>query len=79
VKPNRVVEAFSAYIEHEGHSVTRAQFERNISGKLQDRQFAGDIGPLLAAGFRWDIDDAARMVSLRLISLLPGEPWKGEG
>lgn len=77
VSPQRVVEAFSAYMKHEGHCVTRARFEQNLSGKLQDPQFTGDISPLLAAGSQWDIEEAALIVSSRLIPLLSGDPWKG--
>ena len=78
-RPERVIETFSEYMGREGHRVTRAQFERNLSSKLQDPQFAADISPLLATGFSWDIEKAASLVSSRLISLLPGDPWKGEG
>ena len=78
MKPERIVETFSAYMEREGGRVTRAQFEQNLSAKVQDPQFTGDIGPLLADGFRWDIEKAAHIVSSRLIALLPGDSWKGE-
>jgi len=77
--PLRVVEAFTGYIAQEEGRITRAQFERNLAAKLQMPLFTADIGPLLAPGYRWDIQDAARIVSSRLIELLPGEPWKGEG
>ncbi len=76
VKAERIIETFSEYMNREGHRVTRAQFEQNIAGKLQDPQFATDIGPLLAAGFIWDMKAAAQIVSSRLIERLPGEPWK---
>lgn len=78
VDPARVVAAFSAYMDHGGHRVTRALFEQNIEAKLRNPQFAADIGPLLAPGHRWNLDEAARTVSERLIALLPGEPWRGE-
>lgn len=67
-----------AYMEHEGHSVTRAQFEENIAAKLSDPLFTADISPLLAADFTWDIQAAAPVVSSRLIELLPGDAWKGQ-
>ena len=69
--------AFSEYMERGRHGVTRAQFERNIEGKLHDRQFTADIGPLLADGFSWDIEAAAASVGSQLIARLPGDPWKG--
>lgn len=79
VDPDLVINAFSEYMEHGGHKVSRAEFEKNFEAKLRDRQFTADIGALLATGYAWDIGEAAAIVSSRLISRLPGEPWKGEG
>ena len=77
VTPDRIVAAFLEYMKREGHKVSRAQFEKNIAEKLHDAEFAADIGPLLAAGFTWEIKKAAPVVSSRLIERLPGDPWKG--
>jgi len=79
VDPARIIVAFSEYMRRQGHRVTRAQFERNLDAKMRDPQFTADIGPLLATGFVWDIKAAAMVVSSRLIELLAGDPWKGEG
>ena len=76
--PERVVAAFSQYMEHEGHRVTRAQFEENLALKLRDPQFAADITPLLAPDAAWDIGAAGPLVSSELIARLAGDPWKGE-
>ena len=76
--PERVVTAFLQYMEHDGHDVTRAQFERNIQAKLRNSQFNADIGPLLAAGFSWDLQEAAESVRSRLIARLPGDQWEGD-
>jgi len=54
----------------------RAQYEQNLADKMERPQFTADIGPLLASGYTWDMDEAAQKVSSRLIALLPGEPWK---
>jgi hypothetical protein len=62
-----------------GHRVTRAQFEKNIEAKLHDPQFNADIGPLLANGYSWDSESAGASVRSRLITRLPGEPWKVGG
>ena len=78
VDPDRVAAAFIKYMARSGHPVTRALFERNLADKLSDPQFSADIGPLLAGGHRWDLTEATRTVSERLIALLPGAPWKGE-
>lgn len=78
VEPRRIVQTFLRYMEHEGHSITRAQFEENFALKMQDPAFLADISPLLAADFGWDPQAAAPVVLSRLIELLPGEAWKGE-
>ena len=72
----RIVAAFRAYMERDGHPVTRAMFERNLAGKLGDPQFDADMGALLVEDRLWQPVEAARTVSERLIALLPGEPWK---
>lgn len=77
--PTRIIAAFSAYMEHGGHRVSRAEFEHNMNAKLRDRLFTADIGPLLAPGHAWDITSAAARVGSHLIERLPGEPWQGEG
>ena len=76
--PDRIVGAFSEHMKRGGHPVTRAQFERNLESKLRDPRFDADISPLLATGFSWDIEAAAASVRSRLITRLPGDPWKGE-
>ncbi len=75
--PARIVAAFRACMDHEGHRVTRAVFERNLVGKLDDPQFDADMSALLVAGREWGPGEAAQIVSNQLISLLPGVPWKG--
>ena len=53
-------------------------FERNLGGKIGDAQFNADMSALPRPGFEWRPWEAAQKVSERLISLLPGEPWKRE-
>ena len=77
VDPARIVEAFAAYMDHDGHRVTRAFFEQNMHQKRTDPQFTADIGPLLASGYSWDFTTAAAQVQAALIERLPGEPWRG--
>ncbi|MBU6296962.1 MAG: nucleotidyl transferase AbiEii/AbiGii toxin family protein [Alphaproteobacteria bacterium] len=70
--PARVVEAFSTYMRHGGHQVTRTDFEENLEDKLADPQFTADIGALLAPGHVWDIHAAAKAVREALLIHLPG-------
>lgn len=78
VDPARIVAAFAAYMKHGGHTVTRAQFERNIALKMADTQFTADISPLLSDGYAWNLHAAAETVSQALIATLPGAAWDGE-
>ncbi len=79
VDPSRVVEAFLKYVEHDEVRVSRAEFEANLTEKVSDPVFRGDIGPLLAPGLQYSIDQAAMEIMSALVSLLPGDPWKGGG
>jgi predicted nucleotidyltransferase component of viral defense system len=76
VSADRIVSAFLKYMDHEGRPMTRAQFEENIALKIQDPAFLTDISPLLAADYDWNPEEAAAIVSSRLIERLPGDPWK---
>ena len=75
---DRIVEAFLKYMEHEDHKISRALFEENFALKLRDPEFMADISPLLAPGYHWEPEAEAAEVSSRIITLLPGEPWKGD-
>ena len=57
--------------------MSRAEFEANLAGKLEDREFLADLRPLLTADVEWDVAAAARYVRAELLVRLPGEPWKG--
>jgi hypothetical protein len=70
----RIVESFRAYMAYSGHSVSRAQFEENLAGKLADKNFAADAGPLLAERFDRTVEEMAATVSEGLISRPPGDP-----
>ena len=78
VTPQRIIGALSEYMNHGGYKVTRAQFEQNLALKLKSPQFMADMRPLLATGVSWDPQGDAKIVSSRLIELLPGDPWKGK-
>jgi len=77
-RPERVVACFMRYLEHEGHNISRAEFERNLLDKLNDPRFMEDIGPLLTGGSAWNPVSAAEFVRNSLLPLLPGEPWPGK-
>jgi predicted nucleotidyltransferase component of viral defense system len=73
----RVVAGLRAYLEHGGLSVSRAQYEANMSQKLASVDFRHDVTPLLRDESSYDTEDAYKLVHERLIARIPGEPWKG--
>jgi predicted nucleotidyltransferase component of viral defense system len=75
--PARVVDCFGRYMEHEGHAVSRAEFEANLFEKLREPSFVAGVAPLVAAGVEWDPAAAAAHVRHEFIGRLAGEPWKG--
>jgi predicted nucleotidyltransferase component of viral defense system len=77
----KVVRCFLRYMDHEGTSISRAEFESNLLEKLSDPVFTGDISPLLVSGEHpspaLQPQNAGRTVMDKLIALIPGQPWKG--
>jgi predicted nucleotidyltransferase component of viral defense system len=74
--PENIVTCFARYMRESGHDVSRAEFEQNLAGKLEDTSFLGDITPMLRMGTGWDPHDAARIVCSELLARLPGRPWR---
>ena len=77
VDPAAMVHCLLRYLEHDERSISRAEFEENLAEKLVDKVFMGDVAPLVAPGFEWSMEDAARYVLEEVVPLMPGEPWKG--
>jgi predicted nucleotidyltransferase component of viral defense system len=75
--PERVIACFTQYIQQQGQSISRAQFEQNIYEKQSDRAFLEDIQPLLRADLDYDPGLAMKRVRESLIEKLPGAPWRG--
>lgn len=69
--PEKIVAAFYTYMEHGEYKVTRKQFQENVAAKMKDKNFASDIGPLLASGYEWDLIAMSEKVNDALISRLP--------
>ncbi len=77
----KVVQCFLRYMDHEGTSISRADFESNLLQKLADPVFTGDISPLFVldkhSSPALQPQNAGRTVMAKLIALIPGQPWKG--
>lgn len=66
----KMVESFHRYMDHGGHSVSRAEYVANLDAKMTDPAFRDDIFPLLASGIAYDPDVAHQMVATRILSNL---------
>jgi len=75
----KVVECFGRYLAHGGVTVSRAEYEANLTEKLRSPVFLEDIQPLLSTGADYDVAAAGEIVRSRFIEKLPGDPWKGAG
>lgn len=76
----RVVDLFGRYLAAAKTSISRAQAERRMFEKLDDRNFLADVRPLLAADERDAFDAAATRVAFiavfdRIIRMTPGAAW----
>ncbi|MCE5191290.1 MAG: nucleotidyl transferase AbiEii/AbiGii toxin family protein [Actinomycetia bacterium] len=72
-----VIECLGEYLARTGTSISRAEFEANMAGKLASPDFRADVIPQLRDPAGYEVDVAAALVHDRLIARLPGEPWKG--
>lgn len=78
IDPAKIIACFQHYMKHQNLTVSRAQYEANLSAKLQDKAFLNDIHVLLSPGSpKFDAPTHGATILKNLISLLPGEPWKG--
>jgi len=77
--PDRVVECFQRYMDHDGAAVSRAEFEANLAAKLASAVFLEDLRLLISPEVDYDPAKAVEKVKDELITRLPGEPWKGPG
>lgn len=70
VDPERILEAFRAYMKHEGSRVTAREFEENLDAKLATAAFGDDLRPLLAPETEYDAREAGRTVTSLLLRRL---------
>jgi predicted nucleotidyltransferase component of viral defense system len=78
VHPQKVINCFLHYMKNEGHKISRAEFERNLSEKFKDQNFIRDIEPLIIADTGYDLSVASKYIVNQLLPLIPGEPWQGK-
>ena len=73
IDPAAVVEIFRTSIKRDGRHVTRALFEENLAGKIDQPAFTEDVQRLLPPGVTFDVAAGAERIQRELIALLPGD------
>jgi predicted nucleotidyltransferase component of viral defense system len=66
--PQRVVEVFRAYMDHEGHKVSRAEFAENLLAKKANPLFTADLDSLLPVDFSFDFAAAFELAEREIVS-----------
>lgn len=78
ISHKNIVESFLKYMEYDGHRVSRAEFEMDLHQKKQDPDFLADMSALLPIGAKsFDHNAAFADLEKNLVTIIPGEPWKG--
>ncbi len=72
----KVVDVFRQYNKANNIIISRAEFEKNLMPKMKLHEFIGDVKALLSDDINWDPEHAYLSVMDKLISRLPGQPWK---
>lgn len=78
IDPGRIVTAFQMYLDQQGLKISRAEYERNLAAKAQNKAFLDDVKPMLAPGVTYDPIEALNLVRRDFVARLPGAPWKGK-
>ncbi|HLB58267.1 MAG: hypothetical protein A3C55_04510 [Gammaproteobacteria bacterium RIFCSPHIGHO2_02_FULL_42_13] len=62
---NKVIQCFDHYMDHAATKISRAEFEANLSEKLNDVSFIEDIAPLLRQDTALSYDPLAEVENVR--------------
>ncbi len=77
LETQKTIHCFQKYLENDGLSISRAEFEENMADKLKKLSFSSDILPLLPATISYHQNEAYKHVHEKLISQIPGDAWNG--
>lgn len=66
----KIVDIFRKYIEAEGLTISRTEFEKNLAQKMKHTGFLSDLPPLLRPGVVYDMMEAHRLIEAELIARL---------
>lgn len=69
-RPEKIIEAFSAYMDNEKKKITQKQFINNMDAKMKERIFLGDIQGLLRPGHDFNAEQAYDIVRSTILEKL---------
>ena len=72
-----ILGAFTHYNSQRNIKISRAEYEKNLLGKKQSKDFLSDTKQVLPAATVWNPEEAFQIVFDKLLKQLPGDPWKG--
>ena len=64
----KVISSFERYINHQGLSISKAEFEQNLNAKLADELFIRDVAPIILKPEEYDPIKAGELVTMKLLS-----------
>lgn len=76
---NQTITCFEHYMRLCDSRVTKAQFQQNLEQKRKSKIFNADMRALLPSNiiYDYDVEWTYKYLFDQILSLLPGEPWKG--
>jgi predicted nucleotidyltransferase component of viral defense system len=77
VTAKEIVASFEEHLKKDGREVSRAEFEENLTKKVESQLFISDLGPLLSAEDKFDMKEGYQRVMAEICPLLSGDSWKG--
>lgn len=73
----KILSAFEYYNHQQNISISRAEYEKNLSYKETLQDFLIDARRVLPRKTAWDVDKAFQLVRDNLVGQLLGDPWRG--
>ena len=71
IEPVKIIESFLYYMKAEGTRASKDEFIELLHRRAENPGFRSDMQALLRTGVAYDVDAAARLVTHRILQLLP--------
>lgn len=70
VRSSEILKAWSFYMKHENHSVSKQDYIDNMERKIADRDFIGDIVGLLRPQINYDVNEAYSFLKTHVLEII---------